>query len=402
MFKQWQNLPTYQQTIYKYYAFAFAKNFAFFSAVLVPFFTDWGGINQAQIQLLQSWFMGSMFLLEIPTGAVADYFGRKHSLVAGAFCCVAAALLYGSVANFGVFLAGEFLFAVAMALVSGADQALIYDALRQARKESLARRVFGRAHAFRMAGMLISAAIGSLMAQLWGLNSPMLMSAGSFFVAGLIALTFTEPPRTNGQTETTRYWQIAIQGTRYFLRHPQLRLLAFDSIMVGSAAYFIIWFYQPMLEHLGLSVGWFGSVHVVLVLAQMLVSANFHRLEQLLGSPKAFARWSAAFTAGGFFLAGMYPSFLTVGLFVILAGGFGLTRSEYLNAQMNSYIESDQRATVLSAVSMARKIILVVLNPIMGLIAMHSLPVGLFLLGLLPLVVALRSFVPDEFDRSER
>ena len=60
-------------TISRYYAFVFFKDLAFFSAVLVPFFTDWGGINLTQVQILQSWFMFWMFILEIPTGAVADF-----------------------------------------------------------------------------------------------------------------------------------------------------------------------------------------------------------------------------------------------------------------------------------------------------------------------------------------
>ena len=52
-----------------------------FESVLVLFFTEWGGITLQQALILQSWFMGWMFLLEIPTGTVADYFGRKISLV---------------------------------------------------------------------------------------------------------------------------------------------------------------------------------------------------------------------------------------------------------------------------------------------------------------------------------
>src|SRR5688572_28951228 len=62
--------------INKNYVYAYFKNFAFFSAVLVPFFTDWGHITLFQVQILQSWFSVWVFLFEVPTGAIADKIGR--------------------------------------------------------------------------------------------------------------------------------------------------------------------------------------------------------------------------------------------------------------------------------------------------------------------------------------
>lgn len=49
----------------------------FFAGVLVPFFTDWGGLSLNQMFLLQAWFFLWIFLLEVPTGALADKYGRR-------------------------------------------------------------------------------------------------------------------------------------------------------------------------------------------------------------------------------------------------------------------------------------------------------------------------------------
>src|SRR3989339_1470629 len=113
--------------IHKNYAYAFFKDFAFFTAVLVPFFTQWGGISLVQVQLLQSWFSLWVFIFEIPTGAVADKIGRKHSIALGSLVVSLAVLVYGSIPRYEIFLLAELLFAVGYALVSGADEALIYD-----------------------------------------------------------------------------------------------------------------------------------------------------------------------------------------------------------------------------------------------------------------------------------
>ena len=55
----------------------------FFGAVLVPFFTKWGGLELSQVFYLNAWFMLCSFALEVPTGVIADFFGRKVSLALG-------------------------------------------------------------------------------------------------------------------------------------------------------------------------------------------------------------------------------------------------------------------------------------------------------------------------------
>ncbi|HNQ17454.1 MAG TPA: hypothetical protein PKH60_05130, partial [Candidatus Woesebacteria bacterium] len=59
-----------RSTTHRYYLFSLLKDCAFFTAVLVPFFTEWGGISLFQVQILQSWFMFWLFVLEVPTGAI--------------------------------------------------------------------------------------------------------------------------------------------------------------------------------------------------------------------------------------------------------------------------------------------------------------------------------------------
>src|SRR5262249_46417977 len=52
----------------------------FVAAVLVPFFTDWAGLTLTQVFTLNAWFMFCLMVFEVPTGAIADRFGRKWSI----------------------------------------------------------------------------------------------------------------------------------------------------------------------------------------------------------------------------------------------------------------------------------------------------------------------------------
>jgi len=381
------NLNNLKGTIWRYYLFGFLRDFSLFSAVLIPFYTQWGDISLTQVQILQSWFMLWIFILEIPTGIIADYLGRKYSMAMGAVVISIAALIYGSVPSFQIFLIGEFFFAMAIALMSGADSALLYDTLKQEGREDDSKKIFGRARSFTLLGIFISAPLGGFIASKLGLNSPMLFSAFPFLLAAIVAWTIKEPENKNKTSESKRYLIIAKKGLSYFQHHPTLRLLALDAIVVASAAYFVIWLYQPLLTNLNVPIYYFGWFHAFLVGIEILISSNFVRLEKLFGSGKKYFRFTAMVTALSFFLAALHPNLFTITLLIIFAGGFGLTRLDLMNAYMNKHIPSEQRATILSSISMFRRLALVFLNPIIGFTADHSLRLALLIVGLLPLTI---------------
>ncbi|MEK7154519.1 MAG: MFS transporter [Patescibacteria group bacterium] len=382
------------RNIWKYYLFSFFTSLAFFGGVLIPFFTVWGHINQFQIQLLQAWFMFWIFVLEIPTGAIADYFGRKYSIVLGAIVSTFAALLYGSFPNFGIFLLGEFLFAAAIALQSGADEALIYDSLKQAGQTDLAKKVLGRARSFELLAIGIAAPIGSFIAAKLDMNFPMLFSAIPFVIAALIAMTFKEI-KTTHVSESKRYLVIIRDGLKYLKNHPTLKILALDAIVVASSAYFVLWLYQRLLQQIGVAIIWFGFFHLLLTSTEILISSNFHLMEKIVGSIKNYLKFSALLVGIGFIAAGIWPNLFTLGLLIILSGGFGLTRLTHISAHLNKLIPSQQRATILSSISMFRRFFLVLLNPIVGLFVDKSLSLTMVGLGLIPVIVFLFSPIKD-------
>jgi len=175
------------------YLFKFLTSLHFFAGVLIPFFTDWGGISFFEVMVLQAAFMLSIVLLEVPTGAVADFLGRKFSLALGALSLVGAALLYSAYPGFWLFLVAEFVFAGGVALLSGADEAFVYDTLRQAGRENLSKDVLGRYGSIAMLGMLVSPPIGSWIAEDVGVRYSMMAFTIPCLLATFIALTLNEP-----------------------------------------------------------------------------------------------------------------------------------------------------------------------------------------------------------------
>jgi len=328
-----------------------------------------------------------IFILEVPTGVIADYFGRKYSLALGALVVAFGALIYGSFPSFPVFLLGEFLFAAAFSLMSGADDALLYDALKEEGREGEIKNLAGKAHAMQLTAMLISAPIGGFMAYVFGVNSPMLFCAVPFFIAALIAWTIKEPQIKEKVSESRRYLTIVKEGLSFFYHHKTLRLLALDAIVVAAGAYFVIWLYQPLLQSLSVPIVYFGLFHMIMALSEIIIASYFVKLEKLFGGAKRFLRFAALITSIMFFVVALFPNVFTVLAFVVLAGGFGLTRLELMTAYMNRLIPSAQRATILSSISMFRRFALVFLNPVVGFIADKSLGWALLFVGIFPLLI---------------
>jgi len=369
--------------IWRLYAIRMLFYMQFFSAVLVPFFTDWGGISLAQVLFLNAWFFLCNFLFEVPTGTVADYLGRKVSLALGNVVGLVAALVYVSRPSFPVFMVAEAIFAIAYTLHSGADEALAYDSLKASGHPERAAHVLGRMEAFKLGGIITGTLVGGFIASAYGLSAPMRAFVVPATVAFLIALTLREPPASAKQEPTrASYTRILVQGGRYFLGHKVVRLLAIELALTNALAWGLIWLFQPLLERSGVPLRFFGVVHALSCVGQILLLGNVVRLERWFGSTRRLLL-GATFLAGGSFLLLASTRWMPlVILGIVLGFTSALPRIPLFSAYINHHIPSEQRATVLSFVSMVRTFAIVLINPIIGVLAEWSLSWTMAILGL--------------------
>ncbi len=353
----------------------------FFAAVLVPFYTQWGGVSLSQVLVLNAWFMLWNFVLEVPTGSVADSFGRKTSLACGFVLAIAAALIYTSRRGFGNFLVAEIVFAAAYTLHSGADEALAYDSLTASGRERESKRILARMESCKLAGIIVAALTGGWIAQRWGLAAPMRV----YLVPGAVGLALTsllrEPPMHAHASSHRSYISIIREGSRYFARHRILVLLTAEMAATNALAWAIIWLFQPLLQRAGLPLAAFGIVQAAGCVGQIALLARVDRLERWLGSKRRLLLVGSAATGLAFIIAGLAASPLLIVAAIVVAFSFGLSRLPIFSSYMNKYVPSAQRATVLSMASMVRTLSIVLINPIIGQLAEWSLSRSMVILG---------------------
>ncbi|WNG36421.1 MFS transporter [Archangium violaceum] len=354
----------------------------FFSAVLVPFYTDWGGISLAQVLFLNAWFFLCNFLFEVPTGTVADFLGRKVSLALGSLVGVGAALLYVSKPSFPVFMAAEAIFAIAYTLHSGADEALAYDSLKAEGQTERAAHVLGRMESFKLGGIITATITGGFIASAYGLSAPMRAYVFPSTLAFLLSLTLREPPDTGRERKTrTSYARILTEGGRYFLGHKVVRLLAFELAVTNALAWGLIWLFQPLLERGGLPLRFYGVIHALSCVGQIVFLGNVARIERWVGSMRRLLLAATVVSGVSFLLLATTRWLPLVIVGIIVGFTFSLPRIPLFSAYINHHIPSERRATVLSFVSMVRTLAIVVINPLIGLLAEWSLSWTMAVLG---------------------
>src|SRR5437667_7094713 len=104
----------------------------FFLAPVYPLFLLSRGLDLLQINLILAIYLITVFVFEVPTGALADTAGRRFSFVLGCATRTAAFLLYSRTPSFGDCAVAEFIDAVGATLVTRALEARGFDGVRAA------------------------------------------------------------------------------------------------------------------------------------------------------------------------------------------------------------------------------------------------------------------------------
>ncbi|MEL7338951.1 MAG: MFS transporter [Bacteroidota bacterium] len=147
---------------YKFCAYGFLKNLRLYDAFLLLFLLE-NGLSYTQIGLLYATREISTNALEIPSGLIADSFGRKNTLL-GAFALymLAAGVLYLST-HFGLLILCMICLGIGDAFRSGTHKGMIMDYLRQNAWSAHKVSYYGNTRGWSQRGSALSALVAGLL-----------------------------------------------------------------------------------------------------------------------------------------------------------------------------------------------------------------------------------------------
>ncbi len=381
---------------------ALALLMSLYGTVTTVYRVQAAGLTPLQLTLVGTALEGSIFVLQIPTGALADVFSRRASVVLGVALTGAGFLLEGLFPHFGPILVAQALWGAGYTFISGAEEAWITDEVGVER----ANRAFLRASQVGMIAGLVGVA-GSVALASVRLNLPLEVAGGlGLALAAVVAIVMPETPRRvesieAGEQLVERGVRARLDQLRATLRtgwgllrmRPTLLLILGIELFVGmSSEGFDRLGDAHFLKDTGLPplgpfqpVVWFGVFSASILLLGLLATELARRRVDV-NSHRAVACALFALTAA--LVAGM--------LIFGLASGFALAVAAYLavnvirrvtvplyTAWLNQSAEPGVRATLLSLEGQADALGQIAGGPVVGAIgSMISLPAALVVAAL--------------------
>jgi MFS family permease len=371
------------------------------------------GLNNAEAFAANAFFTAGMVIFEVPTGALADTWGRRTSYLLGAATLLCSTLLYLAMWRAHAPLWGwaiaSILLGLGFTFFSGATEAWLVDALAfSGYKESL-ETVLARGQIVGGAAMLAGSVAGGVLAQATNLGVPYMIRSGCLGLTLVAAfflmkdLGFT-PDRSKRPLEEVR--RVAHASLDYGWRNPPVRWLMLAGLGAGGVSMFAFYALQPYLLELygdrkafgvaGLAAAIVAGSQMVAGLIVPRVRRLFHRRTDAL---------IAAYLIGIACLAlmGVTANF---GVAIALLVVWGLTFSMEMpirQAYLNGLIPSEQRATLLSFDNLMASAGGVVAQPALGRVSdlwgyptAYLLSAGIQLVAVPFLVLARRTKAPSD------
>lgn len=187
----------------KFCAYGFLKNLRFFDPFILLFFREMG-LSFLEIGTLFSIREIAVNLIEIPTGVIADAFGRRRSMIFSfSSYLLSFAIFYFLGWSFWFSAAGMAMFAFGEAFRSGTHKAMILDYLEYKNISHLKVAYYGRTRSFSQYGSAISSIIAAILVFYSGSYRIVFLASTVPYIADLILMT-TYPAFLDGEKSSKR------------------------------------------------------------------------------------------------------------------------------------------------------------------------------------------------------
>ncbi|MCT4602427.1 MAG: MFS transporter [Marinifilum sp.] len=368
---------TYAGNIPKLYAIKIAKWFMLTMPIIVLFYQE-NGLSMQDVLTLKGIYSVAVVILEIPSGYLADVWGRKKSLILGAILGCLGFVIYSFSYGFTGFLAAELILGIGSSFISGSDSAMLYDSLLKMKREKEYLKQESRVMSIGNFAEAIAGIAGGSLA-LISLRTPFILQSFIAFIAIPAAILLLDPNQDSKKTKAGFSHILSIVKFSLW-DSAKLRWNIMLSSVIGCATLTLAWFIQPYLKDLDMEVSTIGVIWTMLNLTVGFVALLAYKVEGFLGKTGTSIFIVIGISAG-FILSGWFHSLIGVGVLFFFYFVRGIA-TPVLKDYINRITESDMRATVLSVRNFIIRICFAVIGPFLGWYTDHfSISSALMLAG---------------------
>jgi hypothetical protein len=341
-------------------AYHASRDFVPLYAVYSLLFSD-HGVSASHISLLLIIWSATSFVFEVPSGAWADTFDRRHLLVLSAGIYAAGFATWMIWQTFAGFATGFVLWGLSSALMSGTFESLVYDELVERGAAGAYPSLIGWAHSTAMLTNLVATVLAAPLLAAGGYPLVGWASAGICGGQALLAATLPvsrkarrpthDSPLAETERAASRYLSMLRAGLAESRHHPEVRrVLLLAAGMVGLTAYDE---YFPLVARAhGAHTADIPLLIAITVAGQAVGTALVGRTARLPAKAIGVLLGAGAVLVSVGALVTPYAGFVGIGV------GYGLLNNAMLvgETRLQDTITGPARATVTSVLGLLEEV----------------------------------------------
>ena len=337
------------------------------------------GLSNLEAFAANAFFAAGQVLFEVPTGIIADMYGRRISYLLGTITLgistylylyawqIHAPFLYWAITS--VFLGLGFTF------FSGATEAWLVDALKFTKFKGNLDSVFAKAQVVGGVAMLSGSVLGGYIAQITNLGVPYMIRAGMLLLTFFIAffkmkdLGFSPKKTKKPLMEIKKIFNTSIN---LGFKNPSVRYIMLSSLFLTGVSFYGFYAMQPyLLELYGDKEAYLVAGLAAAIIAGSRIVGGFlvpfiRKIFKKRTSVMIFGVLAGSILLGA---SGLTHSFILAIILLVLWGLLSAAITPVRQSYLNGLIPSKQRATMLSFDSLIGSTGGVVVQPALGKVA---------------------------------
>ena len=365
------NLGSYTSTEKRFSVYYFFSRLWFHTPIWVLFFLS-KGFTLLDFAFINMFFWWSILLSEIPTGYIADYFGRKTSLVLSYIIqSIGVAIFVIAVDPFFLIIS-EVVWGIGITLSSGAETAWLYDEIQysevivngNSKKQANERfkNVYGSMQSLLHFSLAIGQLLGGFIAEI-RIFLPHTIVAILFFVVSIWLIFIPEHKNVRELNNSSKDDLLnstekpSIKGSFQELLKPIILVFGITYIILGSYID-IRYLMQENLANFSLSYGEIGIFFALIMFSISLGNTSSKYVIELI-----FKEYSYMLTfiimSISFILMSITHLIGLLVIFLIINFFYGVI-TPVISENINELISSVNRATILSILGATSEIIFII------------------------------------------
>lgn len=370
--------------LFRFSLYGFLKNQRYYDPFLILAFRE-KELSFFQIGLLIGFREVCINLFEIPSGAVADMYGRRHSMILSMSAYIVSFAIFGLSTSLLLLFIAMFFFAIGEAFRTGTHKAMIFEWLRSQNRADEKTKVYGYTRSWSKAGSAVSVIIAAALVFYSGRYSNIFWFSIPPYIMNIF--NFLGYPQyldgTPSKEFSLRHTAITLWNTlkesaqNIVLRRLFIETMGFQGTYKVTKDYL-----QPILKQAAIGLPVFlwlsadkrsailiGIVYFVIYLFSMAASRNSHRFSERMGGLHETA--TASWKIGLMMFIILIPalSFKLHALAIIVFIALEILQNLWRPVQVtrfDTYSDTSKGATILSIDSQAKSIFTMIAAPLLG------------------------------------